>query len=99
MNSVDTARFAFTELPLPGVRPGPPLHLERPGSVWQHLATFVTADRRRRLQEIAGQRTGHLTALVEGVHDPHNLSACVRSCDAFGLQHLHVVPRDGRKTG
>jgi tRNA (guanosine-2'-O-)-methyltransferase len=30
---------------------------------------------------------------MDAPHDPHNGSAVVRSCDCFGLQRLHVVPR------
>ncbi len=75
---------------------GPPLHLEVPGNATRHLAAFVLPERMDRLQEVLARRTRSLTALIEGVHDPHNVAACMRTCDAFGVQHLHLVPPRGR---
>ena len=31
---------------------------------------------------------------MDAPHDPHNGAAVMRSCDAFGVQELHVVPRN-----
>jgi tRNA (guanosine-2'-O-)-methyltransferase len=31
--------------------------------------------------------------MFDAPHDPHNGAAVLRSCDAFGVQHLHVVER------
>ncbi len=57
----------------------------------KHLWTFLTAERQTRLQEVLDQRTRHLTVVLENVYQPHNTSAVLRSCDAFGVQDLHVV--------
>jgi len=85
-------RYTKALRPPPDIDEGPPLHLERPGAITEHLSPFVRPQRVERLRDVAARRTRYLTALVEGVHDPHNLSACIRSCDAFGLQQLHIVP-------
>ncbi|TNF26693.1 MAG: RNA methyltransferase [Deltaproteobacteria bacterium] len=74
---------------------GPPLHLERPGACARHLAPFIEPRRIARMHDVLGRRVRHLTALVEHVHDPHNVAACARSCDAFGIQDLHVIPEPG----
>lgn len=74
---------------------GPPMHYERPGAVFDALSPFVGEQRISRLTTVAGQRTRHLTALLDSVHDRHNVSACVRSCDAFGINDLHIVPQAG----
>ncbi|MBN2498166.1 MAG: RNA methyltransferase [Deltaproteobacteria bacterium] len=55
------------------------------------LEPFMLARRSRRLEEIATRRTRNLVLVLDGVHDPHNLSAVVRSSEAFGLLDLHVV--------
>jgi tRNA (guanosine-2'-O-)-methyltransferase len=55
------------------------------------LEEFMLPDRVDRLVQVAAQRTRNLVAVLDGVHDPHNLSATVRSCDAFGLLDLHVI--------
>ena len=43
------------------------------------------------MEEVLGRRTRHVTALIEHVQNPHNVAACIRSCDAFGIQDLHMV--------
>lgn len=51
------------------------------------------------------KRQTDLTVVLEDVHDPHNISAVLRSCDAVGVQEIFVlnqnVPKPkrlGRKT-
>jgi tRNA (guanosine-2'-O-)-methyltransferase len=74
---------------------GAPLHLERPGQIRTYLAPFVRPERIARLESVLARRTFHLTALLDQVHDPHNISACLRSCDACGIQTLHIISEDG----
>lgn len=67
----------------------PPL---TPRRVIEWIAPALSARRRRRIDAVVVRRLASVTVLLEGVHDPHNLAAVVRSCEAFGLLHLHVVP-------
>lgn len=55
------------------------------------LEPFVTENRKARLKEVLLQRTRNLVLVLEDIYDPHNVSACVRSAEAMGLQELHVV--------
>lgn len=57
------------------------------------LESFSTAERRLRLRSVIGARLDAVTVVMDAPHDPHNGAAVVRSCDAFGLQRLHVVER------
>jgi len=57
------------------------------------LEPLVTEERRARLREVIAERLGCVTVVMDAPHDPHNGGAVIRSCDAFGIQHLHVVER------
>lgn len=57
------------------------------------LEVFVTDERRTRLRSVIDARLDCITVLMDAPHDPHNGAAVLRSCDAFGLQRLHVVER------
>ena len=52
----------------------------------------MTPERRRRLDGVLDRRQPDLTVLAENLHKPRNLSAVVRSCDAVGIERIHVVP-------
>jgi len=60
------------------------------------LQDFMLPGRAERLRRVAAERTRNLVMVLDGVHDPHNLSAVVRSCDAFGLLDLHVIETNAR---
>ena len=51
-------------------------------------ATKLTPARAAKLHKVAYQRQQGLMVIMEDVHNPHNLSAIARSCDAFGIQNI-----------
>jgi tRNA (guanosine-2'-O-)-methyltransferase len=59
------------------------------------LEPLVTEERCARLREVLGRRLLAVTAVFDRPYDPHNGAAVLRSCEAFGLQRLHVVERPG----
>lgn len=66
---------------------------ERAAEVVAVLERFVTDNRRARLQEVIARRLASVTVVFDAPHDPHNGAAVIRSCEAFGVQRLHVVER------
>jgi tRNA (guanosine-2'-O-)-methyltransferase len=55
---------------------------------------MVLDARRQRMLDVIERRVGSVTVVMDAPHDPHNGAAILRSCDAFGVQRVHVVPRE-----
>ena len=50
-----------------------------------------TKERLERLEKVLEKRQLDIDIVMENVHDPHNISAAVRSCDATGIMNVHTV--------
>jgi tRNA (guanosine-2'-O-)-methyltransferase len=61
------------------------------------LREFVLPDRYARLAAAAARRTTNLTIVLDRIHHDHNISAVVRSADAFGVQQIHLVGESFQK--
>ncbi len=57
------------------------------------LEPMVLERRRERLLEVIGKRLASVSVLFDSPYDPHNGAAALRSCDAFGIQTLHILER------
>jgi len=55
------------------------------------LDSLVTDKRARKYRQVLARRTERLIIVVEDCFDPHNATAIVRTCDAFGLQRVVVT--------
>ncbi len=51
----------------------------------------MTPERTKRLNDVLSKRQPGLTLLLENVHDPHNISAVMRTCDAVGIQDIYIL--------
>src|SRR5437868_8255233 len=51
----------------------------------------MTPERKQRITGVLNNRQPDLTVVLENVHDPHNISAVMRSCDAVGVQEIFVL--------
>ncbi|MBD5607740.1 MAG: RNA methyltransferase [Desulfovibrio sp.] len=49
-----------------------------------------TPEREARIREVLRQRQDDLTLVLANIHDPHNVSAIYRSCDAFGVSKVRL---------
>ena len=58
------------------------------------LMQYVTKERRARMESVLDQRTRNFVPVFERVWDPHNISACLRTAEALGVQEIHVVEAD-----
>jgi len=57
-----------------------------------------------KIRKVLAQRQPDLTVVMENIHDPHNVSAVLRSCDAVGILRVELLytvekfPRTGKKS-
>ena len=64
----------------------------------------MTQRRMEKFRRVLAQRQPDLTVVMENIHDPHNVSAVLRSCDAVGVLSVNLLytveafPRIGRKS-
>lgn len=63
-----------------------------------------TPERQAKIRRVLEYRQKDLSLILSNIHDPHNVSAIYRSCDAFGVPEVHLhytdtsFPKLGTKT-
>lgn len=57
----------------------------------EYLEEFLSEERKQRFLDILQERTNYITVAIEDVYQMHNTSAVVRSCEAFGVQQVHLI--------
>jgi tRNA (guanosine-2'-O-)-methyltransferase len=50
-----------------------------------------TSRRQQRIADVVSRRQPDLTLVLENVHDPHNVSSVLRTCDAVGVFRVHLI--------
>lgn len=55
-----------------------------------------TEKRIQKIKNVISMKQPDLTVILENINDPHNLSACVRSCDAVGVKDINLVYHSGQ---
>ncbi len=55
------------------------------------LAEYIPQRKQDLFRSVLQKRTRYLTVVLEDVYNTHNASACLRSCECFGIQDVHLV--------
>ena len=68
------------------------------------MRSTKTEKRLEKITRVVNSRQHSLTVVMENIHDPHNVSAIFRTCDAVGIPKVNLVynfetfPRIGKKS-
>ena len=57
----------------------------------------MTPQREQKIQHVLSNRQPDLTVVFENIDDPHNISACLRSCDAVGVSEVYILSTNDKK--
>ncbi len=68
------------------------------------MKRFRTEKRANKIEKVVKARQPSLTVVFENIHDPHNVSAIFRTCDAVGIPKVSLLyneekfPKIGKKS-
>jgi len=62
----------------------------------EDLTKYGTAERIEKIKKMLDKRQSDFTVVLENVHDEHNVSAVLRSCDAVGVLEVCLVYYGGQ---
>lgn len=58
----------------------------------------MTPQREEKFRRVVAKRQFNLTVVLENVHDPHNIGAVMRTCDAVGIREIYVLYTENQLT-
>lgn len=64
---------------------------EQKERIINHLLGYITDHKKKRIEEVLGQRTRKVTLVLEDIFKPHNASAVIRTAECMGIQDIHIV--------
>lgn len=63
----------------------------------ERLTPQLTEERRDRFMKVVAGRSRHVVSILENIYDRGNVSAVMRSAEAFGFLEMHLVDKPGAR--
>ena len=67
-----------------------------PDEIIALLSPLLTEKRKKRIEDVLSLRTRYITVVLYDLYHEHNMSAVVRSLEAFGIQDCYVIEKENR---
>lgn len=61
-----------------------------------HFAQYITDHKKLFVEKVLGQRTRHVTVVLEDIYQSQNASAAVRTCECMGIQDIHIIENESK---
>lgn len=62
--------------------------------ILRKLYEMISLKKQHRFEEIAPQRTFHLSVVLENFQKNHNTGAILRTCDCLGIQEIQIIGKN-----
>jgi tRNA (guanosine-2'-O-)-methyltransferase len=59
--------------------------------ILEKLSKFLTDERLLKISDVVKNRSSHFVTVLENIYDRGNISAVMRSCEAFGFYKMHLI--------
>lgn len=59
--------------------------------ITRELSALITEERKEKINSILDKRTDSITIVLDRISHTHNISAVIRSADAFGISTIHII--------
>lgn len=57
----------------------------------KNLQEMILPTRYQRMLKVVQQRTRYFSVILENLYDAHNISAILRTAEAYGMQDIHII--------
>ena len=65
--------------------------------ILNRLSSMITEERDLRMDQVIAGRTNHFVPIMENIYDRGNISAAMRSAEAFGFLNFNIVENKNQK--
>jgi len=64
--------------------------------ITDHFSQYITDHKKQFIERVLGERTRHITLVLEDIYQSQNASAVVRTCECLGMQDIHIIEEESK---